>query len=219
MTLATLAGVDAALIHNASGPVPANGLDVWEAVRGAGETPPVPSPRSSIIHEADEKQNIYAIRDGDWKLIWGNIGGQDWVPDINYDSPCTKLLPPANSSTARTAAVAVTADGDIHYFGAEEAVQSDHPLITCTADLPCLFNVIDDPTEHADPLATAKANPDVVKRLQGALADYQSSMYTGGMDKAKTSEEDYCAFVKREKWLRPYDDDPSPPPSPPRSEA
>ena len=57
----------------------------------------------------------------------------------------------------------------------------------------------------------------MVKRLQDTLAAYQASMYTGGMDKAKTPEDEYCDFVRREKWLRPYDDDPPPPPSPPPS--
>lgn len=52
-------------------------------------------------------------------------------------------------------------------------------------------------------------------RLRQELDAYVAGRYKGGLDKAKTSEADYCAFVKRERWLRPYDDDPPPPPAPP----
>ena len=41
--------------------------------------------------------------------------------------------------------------------------------LVCTEAVPCLFNVIEDETEHADPLATAKANPSVVSSLQQEL--------------------------------------------------
>jgi hypothetical protein len=41
------------------------------------------------------------------------------------------------------------------------------------------------------------------------------SRYTGGLDEAKTPEDVYCEFVRRERWLRPYDDDPPAPPAPP----
>ena len=57
VTLATLAGVAPSLIHNSSGPVPPDGMDVWQAIVGSAD-----SPREVIVHEYDDVTNTYAIR-------------------------------------------------------------------------------------------------------------------------------------------------------------
>jgi hypothetical protein len=157
-------------------------------------------------------QGIYAVRSGDWKLIWGKVGVSDWVPDIDYaGGECTTLLPPVNSSGTLPSGPPTTRAPPPPPTG----VAGPGAGLVCTEARPCLFNVIEDETEHKDPLVTAAANPTVVQRLQKELRTYVAKAYTGGLDTAKTSEDVYCEFVRREKWLRPFDDDPPPPPLPP----
>ena len=224
VTFAKLAGVDPELVHNKSGPVVPDGMDIWDAVLGAGESPPLPSPRTMIVHEFDQQQKIYAIRDGDWKLIWGKIGDTTWIPDVSQFGKCSTLLPPraaeegdvptaADVGATGTASASASASASAGDEGKEQ--RSESKVVVCTATSPCLFNVIKDPTEHVSGLATAAANPDIVQRLNKTLYDYVAHRYTGGLDVAKTSEEVYCEFVKRERWLRPYDDLPHPPTPPP----
>lgn len=37
------------------------------------------------------------------------------------------------------------------------------------------------------------------------IADIAARPYDPKLDEAKTPEDEYCAFVHRERWLRPYD--------------
>lgn len=209
-TIAGLAGVDLGLVHNGSGPVPPDGMDVWSAIAG-GDT----SPRATIVHEYDPiKGDVYAFRSGEWKLIWGKIGDADWIADVSYDTGCTPLLPPSNTSLLGRAPVGPVFASEDHLPASTSAGPSD---LTCTADKPCLFDVINDPTERHE---VAAQQPSVVKRLQAELGEHLKNRYTGQLDRAKTSEADYCDFIERVKWVQPYDDiaprpSPSPTPIPP----
>lgn len=216
MTLARLGGVSLERILNQSGPVPPDGMDVWDAVT----SPTTASPRTMIVHEFDPIEDIYAVRSGDWKLIWGkSLGNSDWIPDVSYDTGCSYLLPPVNTthntppSEVAPMHQAVSSDQSRSQTRADVA---DTPSITCTAASPCLFNVVRDPTEHEDPLHNARSNPDVVRQLQQQLAAYTSGRYTGGLDQAVTTEDAYCRMIKATRWVHPYDDgvQPSPPPPP-----
>jgi hypothetical protein len=79
---------------------------------------------------------------------------------------------------------------------------SDSAGLKCTQEAPCLFNVEEDETEHNE---QAAKQPDVVKRLQKEYAAYVAHRYTGTLDVARTSEEDYCAFIKETRWVQPYE--------------
>jgi hypothetical protein len=232
VTISMLAGVAQAHVVNETGPVPSDGHNIWPMVIGAGATPPVKSPRTFIVHEHDDKQGVYAYRSGDWKLIWGKVGTSDWIADISYGSGCTKLLPGPNASHHQH-----QASVELAYKSAPLETASTGPELMrtytdtitdptaaspdddlkCTADAPCLFNVADDETEHKE---QAKQQPGVVKRLQQEYAAYVAHRYMGTLDEAKTSEDDYCAFIKKAKWVQPYDDlpptplVPTPPPTP-----
>ena len=209
-TIAGLAGVDLGLVHNGSGPVPPDGMDVWSAIAG-GDT----SPRTTIVHEYDPiKGDVYAFRSGERKLIWGKIGDADWIADVSYDTGCTPLLPPINTSLLGRAPVGPVFASEDHLPASTSAGAFD---LTCTADKPCLFDVINDPTERHE---VAAQQPSVVKRLQAELGEHLKNRYTGQLDRAKTSEADYCDFIERVKWVQPYDDiaprpSPSPTPIPP----
>ena len=206
-----LAGVDPAIIANETGPVPPDGVNVWPALQGAALSPPTASPRASIVHEYDEVQGIYAYRSGPWKLIWGKIGTSDWIEDISYDSSCSALLPPNGSNSAEfDYGAAVDASVETERL----ALAGDGSL-ECTEDKPCLFNVIEDPLEKNE---TAEQLPNIVAQLRAELKAYVATRYTGDLDVAQTSQDDYCAWIKRVKWVQPYDPlkpAPSPAPSPP----
>eukprot|EP00937_MAST-01D_sp_MAST-1D-sp2_P005476 g5476.t1 len=205
-----LAGVDPAVVRNASGPVPPDGMNVWPALLGAADTPPAASPRTSIVHEHDDEQGIYAYRSGPWKLIWGKVGTSDWIEDKSYDKGCTSLLPPVNASATVRAAAAAAVEADATSTAAATAATalSARPGVggglECSAAKPCLFNVLEDPLERNE---SAKQQPAVVQRLQAELKAYVAR--TAGrvpeLDRAHTSQDDYCAWIKRAKWLQPYE--------------
>ena len=130
------------------------------------------------------------MRFGDWKAIWGRIGPRgttDWIPDISYNQSCEKLLPPN------------------HTFGLSASFVEEHFYFDdqlCAEDSPCLFNIKDDPEERTD-LSTK--HPDIVADIQNRLKEYVENKYTGGLDKAKTSQNDYCEFIKEKRWVQPYE--------------
>ena len=142
-------------------------------------------------------------------MVWGKIGEDDWIADIGYGDGCSHLNPPNNQTQAFLPSKQISASST-------KPVAADKDDLTCTESKPCLFNVIDDPTEHADPLKTAAANPSVVKRLQQQMKDISSRRFTGHLDQATHSQDWYCANVVHErKWVGPYDDAPPSPPTPP----
>ena len=155
----------------------------------------------------------YRDRSGPWKLVWGKIGETSWIADIGYGDGCSHLNPPNNE----TQAFLPTTSSEVIPASSAKVLTADNGDLTCTESKPCLFNVINDPTEHADPLKTAAANPSVVKRLQQQLKDIASRRFTGHLDQAKHSQDWYCSnVVHKRKWVGPYDDSaPSPSPSPP----
>ena len=166
VTLALRGGVPASLIHGASsGPVAPDGMDMWPTLIGAGANPAVASPRTMIVHEYDDKQGIYAIRSGDWKLIWGKVGTDEWIADVDYGSGCSTLLPPVNGSVTQQPATQhrPAAPGPAAVEGragkgedqARMVARKPKSGLVCNATSPCLFDVVADPNEHRDPLATA----------------------------------------------------------------
>ena len=210
---ARLAGVAASAVSR-SGPVRPDGIDTWDAILSVGS---VASPRTMIVHEYNPG-SVVAIRSGDFKLIWGNVGTSEWIADVSYPTGCTALLPPIN----------VSASAPVVYSAAELYTSPDEPKpptppagpgagLSCTEEKPCLFNVVADPTEQRE---LAASLPVTVKELQAALMTYVADRYTGTLDVATTSEADYCAIILKTRWVQPYDDGqfpprPEPGPTPP----
>ena len=217
---ARLAGVASRSVVNGSGPVPPDGVDTWDAILSVGG---IPSPRTMIVHEYDAGKYI-AIRSGDHKLIFGDVGISEWIPDVSYPQGCTALLPPINVTQFLEEGRSAPAQDPASLFpspdysnGAGVGGKPGPPPgpgsgLKCTEAKPCLFDVENDPTEEHE---IAAANPDVVKRLQTELAAYVAGRYTGGLDVATTSEDAYCKLIKEIKWVQPYDDGEFPPPDPP----
>ena len=217
---ARLAGVAGSIV-DASGPVPPDGVDTWDAITSVGSSTSVPSPRTMIVHDWGETSNApNALRSGDYKLIYGKVGISEWIADISYDTGCSKLLPPINASVLESQEKEMP---DMYGWVTPNPLPVAKPSpppgpgsgLTCTQQAPCLFNVIEDPTEHHE---ISAANPSIVARLISELAAYVAGRYTGGLDQAKTSEDRYCQLIKQYKWVQPYDDGqfpPGPSPSPP----
>ena len=146
-----------------SGPVPPDSVDVWSAVLGAAASPPAQSARTVLVHEYDDKQGIYAIRAGPWKLAWGKVGTSEWIADLDYGSGCGTLLPPVNSSGGWSGA------------GSSAAFSKPKPPppgpgqgLVCTHDAPCLFQA-----RASHSLAsqkTAGARPTRTRQHGGSLA-------------------------------------------------
>jgi len=87
--------VEAGAVVNGTGPVAPDGVDTWDAIVSQGH---VPSPRTMIVHEynVDVRGGYVAIRSGDYKLIYGDVGTSEWIADVSYPTGCTALLPPIN---------------------------------------------------------------------------------------------------------------------------
>ena len=225
-TILALAGVDPAVVANASGPVPPDAFNIWPALAD----PAVASPRTMIVHEYDDVQGIYAVRSGAYKLMWGNVGVDKWIPDVSYtgggDPPCTALLPPTNETAtslisswstpvvvdrARSAAAVVPDAGASSVTSATLTRKHHHHHghggggSTCTAAKPCLFDVLADPTERTD---LAASRPAVVARLRRELDAYVANRWRGQLDTAAGwSEERYCAWIQRVGWVQPFEND------------
>ena len=78
-TMLGLAGVPAATIVNASGPLPPDSVDLWQALRSGA----LPSPRSELVHNINGNYSG-AIRVGRYKLLRGDPnesgrGRSDWT--------------------------------------------------------------------------------------------------------------------------------------------
>ena len=47
-------------------------------------------------------------------------------------------------------------------------------------------------------------------RLLAEVEKYTASKYTGGLDRAKTKEGAYCAWIAKVGWVQPFDPLPGP---------
>lgn len=250
VTLAGLAGVSSTQLAH-SGPVdqPPAGIDVLPLILSATKAGDDSHKNNrTIVHELDDMNGFYAIRHGAFKLIWGDInpsspggvGAVDYVmPDIDWPAggdigksggAWCQIVPERGAPTASSA---VAADSNVLTEGTQasspvEAPPPPPPLVanmTCTAQKMCLFNVQNDESEMADPHALAAANPHIVADLLARLRQANASRYLPGLDLANASEADWCAVVRRRKWIEPYCDGsgncegvhsgPPPPPAPP----
>jgi len=203
-TFASLAGVPDKVVQKHSGPVRPDGRNIW-AQLSKTET----AKRDLIVHEYDTVKNIYAVRYGEWKLVWGAVGESKWIPDRDYGS-CSPLEPydPPNAVSA-AGSERVTLEDKLSTSQATQPASVDDVNtefdLQCTERAPCLFNVVKDPTEHNE---CAAEHPHVVAELQKQLHEYVSAdQYHGGLDVANsTSEKEYCEkVVKKLKWVQPYE--------------
>ena len=184
---ATFCGLARADPHDAEaerrGLPPVDSLDMWPMISGRNLT----SPRTEILFtpwplargkakgngpDPDRNPNPpgsvvpHDMRDpmiiiGEWKLLVGKVD-QCWWQGPRY---------PNGSSTWDTLAT----------------------WVDCTTPTKraCLFNIIDDPTEHSD---VSEANPDVVTRMLGRMKEVQRTVYDP--HRGDPEDEQACAALE-----------------------
>ena len=212
-TFAALAGVDT----DKTGPVPADGYNVWNAIATGA-----PSPRQYIVHEYDNVRGIYAFRNGSYKVTWGDVGDDKWIPDIDYETAdCKPLLKPRRplshnaqpllgSGSSMRDEEAGPGNGIGRASMSAAAVDSEHKIrkkpkpSLCTVTQPCLFDILSDPEEHHE-LGNTSAGQAIVSAMQAQLKEIVASRYTGGLDHAVTSQDDYCKWISKSRWVGPYE--------------
>ena len=241
-TVLGLAGVPPDVVAQQSGPVPLDTFDVWAALTQPPLAPQqqqqqqqhrlggadgadgllapttAASPRTMIVHEYDQVQGIFAIRVGDYKLVWGKVGVADWIEDVSYENQSCALLPPARGVSGSGSDTGEgTAARDNASAAAEAVVASGDGKsgILCTEAAPCLFDVVADPTEHTQLNTSNFGNYSaVVVAMKAKLAAYVARRWNGTLDTAATTEDAYCAWIKDAKWVQPYEPLPPTPPTP-----
>jgi arylsulfatase A-like enzyme len=120
--------------------VPVDGLNMWPYWSGANAS----SPRRTIVHEHsmfEPGPSTGALRVGDWKLIVGTESSAGWYGD----SSSGHFTPPRSGPPQNTSVSA------------------------CSASVPCLFNIAQDPEERSD---VAAANPALVAQLLATFRSY-----------------------------------------------
>lgn len=148
------------MVQNDSGPVPPDSFDIWDTIVAAASSshPASASPRTMIVHEYDDVKHIFAIREGHYKLVWGNVGVSDWIADVDYAGhQCGVLQPPDFEIHVPTNSNLVEIDMALGFkqLSHELDLNDDDTAVralSCTDNQTCLFDVVHDPNEHQDPV-------------------------------------------------------------------
>ena len=234
---ATLASVAGASTDNTgpAGPLgfdKPDGIDQWAAIVAAAKGAPLAqNPRNEVVLDLNLEKPIYAIRVGDYKLIYGNVGVADIIADDEW--PCTDCCPlkrpPLTPSTK--ADICANARGAVESVDeltagerglgatAHSTSLADSP---CSEALPCLYDVVNDPTENVN-LANSSAHQAVLAQLRERIAFHTPRTYDFAIDHTNWTAAQYCQIVKGELpavskglWAEPFGfAPPAPAPTPP----
>jgi hypothetical protein len=192
-------------------------VNQWEAVlAAAGGTPPKQWPRTEVVLDLSSK--IVALRSGDFKIIYGSIGVTDVIADEDY--PCADCCPfrrsfPSHSSTnACDAASSRAAQLDTEQGAEARGPPGGASAIVCTAEAPCVYDVVHDVNESIN-LALDPAYNATVAMLQSRVAFHQQQAWTGPIAKTNFTAAQYCDIVRAANWVLPFGyAPPAPPPAP-----
>ncbi|XP_077994398.1 arylsulfatase B-like [Glandiceps talaboti] len=124
-----------------------DGFDLWDTIANG-----VPSPRTEILHNIDPIFQVAALRVGDYKIVVGEVHGQnnswyrpDELTQEDLDSP---LVIDCGQRP-------------------DDALQNCQPNIK-----PCLFDISKDPCEFNN---LAESQPDILQRLLSVLDKYDAT--------------------------------------------
>ncbi|CAH1099210.1 unnamed protein product [Psylliodes chrysocephalus] len=191
-TFYSIAGLNKTEIPNT------DGLDMWESISEDKE-----SPRTEMVYNIDTIRKWGAIRQGDWKYIYGSTGKEknSWFgndgkkKEYSYDVDQIltsktaaafaglitdqqikdkhsnrrkrrelKIIDKNDIETLRTQAIVTCGP-----FNFEDQLEENK----CNLQLPCLFNIKEDPCERVN---LAKSRPNIVRKLEKLLMDYRKNI-------------------------------------------
>ncbi|CAH1102411.1 unnamed protein product [Psylliodes chrysocephalus] len=193
-TFYSIAGLNKTQIPNI------DGQDMWESISEDKE-----SPRTEMLYNIDDATTGWeawgAIRQGDWKYIYGSTGNEkdSWYgndgkrPEYSYD--INQILTSKTAaafaglltyqqikmeSTKEGKELKIIDKNDIEMLRMQATVRcgpfnfEDQPEENkCNLKSPCLFNIKEDPCERIN---LASARPDILKNLETLLLDYRKNM-------------------------------------------
>nr|UNO37577.1 GSS6 [Psylliodes chrysocephala] len=204
-TFFSIAGLNKTQIPNI------DGLDMWESISEDKE-----SPRTEMLYNIDDPtigwgpwgpRGVWgayaAIRQGDWKYIYGSTGKErdSWFGNDGkkkeYSYDVNQVL---NSKTA-TAFAGLITDQQIKDKNSNRTTMRELKIIhkndietlrsqatvscgpfnledqleehKCNLQSPCLFNIREDPCERVN---LASATPNIVRKLEQLILDYRKNM-------------------------------------------
>jgi hypothetical protein len=223
-TFAAIAGVPT----TGTGPIgfdTPDGVNQWDAILAVARgSPPPPTswPRTEVVIDLNpgyaKGQGIVALRSGDYKIMYGNIGETDVIDDVDW--PCDLCCPfrrtlPINASTNPCAAAlraAANLDGELGARGS--IVMAPAAPVSCTKDSPCVYNVRVDVNESHN-LANDPAFNATVALLRSRLEYHTQRAWTAPIDHTNYTAAQYCDIVRAAGWVQPYGYAPPTPPTPP----
>ena len=157
----------------------------------------------------DAEKPVFAIRVGNFKLIYGNVGVADVIPDSEWPCAdcCPLKRPPLPHLTPSTKAdICANARGAIESVDELTAGERGLGATThstsladspCTQAIPCLYDVVNDPTESTN-LASSSAHQAVLAQLRARIAYHAPRTFDRAIDHSNYTAAQYCQIVKGE---------------------
>nr|ATE50182.1 glucosinolate sulfatase 3 [Psylliodes chrysocephala] len=191
-TFYSIAGLNKTEISNT------DGIDMWESISEDKE-----SPRIEMVYNIDTIRKWGAIRQGDWKYIYGSTGKEknSWFgndgkkKEYSYDIDqiltsktatafagliTDQQVKDKNSNRRKRRELKIIDQNDIETLRTQATVTcgpfnfEDQPEENkCNLQLPCLFNIKEDPCERVN---LAKSRPNIVRNLEKLLVDYRKNI-------------------------------------------
>ncbi|CAH1099301.1 unnamed protein product [Psylliodes chrysocephalus] len=191
-TFYSIAGLNKTQIPNI------DGLDMWESISKDKE-----SPRTEMVYNIDTIRKWGAIRQGDWKYIYGStrtkknswFGNDGKKKEYSYDVDqiltsktatafagliADQQINDKNSNRRKRRELKIIDKNDIETLRTQATVtcgpfnfEDQQEENKCNLQLPCLFNIKQDPCERVN---LAKSRPNIVRKLKKLLLDYSKNI-------------------------------------------
>eukprot|EP00730_Choanoeca_flexa_P008071 TRINITY_DN12435_c0_g2_i1.p2 TRINITY_DN12435_c0_g2~~TRINITY_DN12435_c0_g2_i1.p2 ORF type:complete len:543 (+),score=100.69 TRINITY_DN12435_c0_g2_i1:106-1629(+) len=146
-------GIAGGSLPNHTGYMPPDGVNAWQAIMTNGT-----SPRTEVVHQVWNSmfnESVSAMRQGDFKLIRGDPGRQDFI--LAFPEPGSEPT-------------AFGQSGGVHEAGTDHcrAPPGSIPQTDKRCEPYCLFNLVDDPAEEHD-LSGDPQYAEVIARMSTRL--------------------------------------------------
>ncbi|KAJ9580505.1 hypothetical protein L9F63_024314, partial [Diploptera punctata] len=145
-----------------------DGVDQWPALLQSGD-----SPRSNVLLELDEVNQIYSFRQNNWKIVNGSLGGgalDGYLGDNGHtsDNPeynVTAVLQSNVGTTLEELSGNNLLEDDVLKIREQVTVicpEQENVMPCNPVDTPCIFNLTSDPCETNN---LAEAYPEVLEEM------------------------------------------------------